>query len=180
MPDPAAELSQLPDFYDDPEICTPVVFLDVDGVLNNHHTKARNAHGCIGIDPEIVPRFRRIIHETGAAIVVSSTWRRMPDIMHDLWAGIGLDCKARCIGKTPIVEQPVPGGRLVACPSRANEIVQWLVKAPWVRRICILDDANIEGSLAPWHIQTRMSEGLTDDQAAAAILYLKNQPYHRP
>lgn len=51
-----------------------LIFLDVDGVLN--HDKSRARCGCVkGIDKDKVERLAKIINETGAKIVLSSTWK---------------------------------------------------------------------------------------------------------
>ena len=51
-----------------------VIFLDVDGVLNCRSTKER-CNGYLGIDDDKVRRLRQIVDATGAAIVLSSTWK---------------------------------------------------------------------------------------------------------
>jgi hypothetical protein len=49
-----------------------VLFLDVDGVLNNASTIQRYA---MGIDPFLASLVRRVIVNTGCKIVLSSSWR---------------------------------------------------------------------------------------------------------
>lgn len=51
-----------------------IIFLDIDGVLNHQHTKER-IHGCLGIDPIRVNRLAKIVKETGAQVVLTSTWK---------------------------------------------------------------------------------------------------------
>lgn len=51
-----------------------VIFLDVDNVLNNVYTKDR-VKGYRGIDDKKVKILKKLIDETGAKIVLSSTWR---------------------------------------------------------------------------------------------------------
>lgn len=51
-----------------------VIFLDVDGVLNYEHSKARCGE-FIGIDSDKVKKLKEIVDATDAAIVLSSTWR---------------------------------------------------------------------------------------------------------
>ena len=50
-----------------------VIFLDIDGVLNQH----RFQKGAALIDPGCVARLNKIISETDARIVVHSAWRYM-------------------------------------------------------------------------------------------------------
>ena len=52
-----------------------VIFLDVDGVLNNRHTRTRTCEGWCFVDDFLVARVRKIVDATGAVIVLSSTWR---------------------------------------------------------------------------------------------------------
>lgn len=51
-----------------------VIFLDVDGVLNSND-RDEVFHGMIGIEDEKVSRLAKIVTETGAEIVLSSSWR---------------------------------------------------------------------------------------------------------
>lgn len=50
-----------------------VLFLDIDGVLNN--LKILTEAGCSGIDPQCVRELNRIVAVTGCRIVISSSWR---------------------------------------------------------------------------------------------------------
>ncbi len=51
------------------------VFLDIDGVLNNAYSKTRAPSGAIGIDGDKVKRLRKIVEETGAKLVLTSSWK---------------------------------------------------------------------------------------------------------
>ena len=51
-----------------------VVFLDVDGVLNCRSSEARCGLW-LGIDEDKTKRLRQIVDATGAAIVLTSTWK---------------------------------------------------------------------------------------------------------
>ena len=52
-----------------------VIFLDVDGVLNYIKTEARAPSGTLGIASAPVKQLRNIVKETGAFIVLTSTWK---------------------------------------------------------------------------------------------------------
>lgn len=52
-----------------------VIFLDIDGVLNTIKTKQR-WNGFIGMNPVAVKRFNKLVEDTNAEVVLSSTWRR--------------------------------------------------------------------------------------------------------
>ena len=51
-----------------------IIFLDVDGVLNNA-TTTEQKHGITGIDHRLVPVLKRLLDESQAKVVISSTWR---------------------------------------------------------------------------------------------------------
>lgn len=61
------------------ELRLKLIFLDVDGVLNCHHTKERAPSGVIGIDPQKVLLLRQIVQETHACIVLTSSWQGASD-----------------------------------------------------------------------------------------------------
>ena len=52
-----------------------LLFLDIDGVLNYLGCKARSPSGCLGIEEEKVKLLREIIDETGALVILTSTWK---------------------------------------------------------------------------------------------------------
>ena len=52
-----------------------IIFLDIDGVLNEAYSESRAPNGCIGIDDEKVSRLRQIVDATGAKIVLVSSWK---------------------------------------------------------------------------------------------------------
>ncbi len=51
-----------------------VLFLDIDGVVNNKRTK-KNFEGFTAIDPAMAALVQRIVQNTGCEIVLSSSWR---------------------------------------------------------------------------------------------------------
>lgn len=52
-----------------------LLFLDVDGVLNCTETRVKAPSGCIGLDDDKCERLGKIIHETHALVVLTSTWK---------------------------------------------------------------------------------------------------------
>lgn len=52
-----------------------VIFLDIDGVLNNYQTMALTPDGYTGINNGLLKRLSTIVKETNARIVLSSTWK---------------------------------------------------------------------------------------------------------
>lgn len=58
-----------------------VIFLDVDGVLNDSSTKETclSPDGYTGVDDEKLYRLARIVWSTGARVVLTSTWKEELD-----------------------------------------------------------------------------------------------------
>ena len=52
-----------------------LLFLDIDGVLNYGGCTARSPSGCLGIDTNKVKLLRKIIDQTGAIVILTSTWK---------------------------------------------------------------------------------------------------------
>lgn len=110
-----------------------VIFLDVDGVLNYRGflKKGQRIGTADQLCPERVARLRDICDQTGAVIVLSSTWRlnRTTRSMQASLARRGL--RTRIIGATPALWGD----------NRGDEIVTWLdVNRARVNRFCIIDD----------------------------------------
>lgn len=52
-----------------------VIFLDIDGVLNNDRTATRSPDGYIGISYSLLKRLSKIVKATDASVVLTSTWK---------------------------------------------------------------------------------------------------------
>ena len=52
-----------------------LIFCDVDGVLNNHHTRITTSDGWCFVEDHLVARLKKLIDLSGARLVLSSTWR---------------------------------------------------------------------------------------------------------
>jgi hypothetical protein len=159
-----------------------VVFLDIDGVLN--HCDTRNAPPTdaeplpIPIAPECMARFNRLIAETDAKVVISSSWRkavRWQDlgpalVRHGLVADV--------IGETPdLVNDAVWLANWQAREGapftykrleRGWEIGEWLAAHPEVTAFVILDDCSDMDALMPWLVLTHPIDGLDDPDVERA------------
>lgn len=144
-----------------------LIFLDLDGVLNNRTTMDRvtvdpeNPFDII--DPVNVKALNRITDATGAWIVVSSTWRfRYParSIMQ-----IVLSSK----GVTGLVEGTTP--RLPGFPTRGDEIQAWRNAHPdWKDvQFIVIDDNSDISPFEDRFIKTDPEFGLTETDADKAI-----------
>ena len=136
-----------------------VLFLDIDGVVNNERTKA-NFEGLIAIDPTMAALVQRIVQNTGCEIVLSSSWRLFQNIRNEVERKI---CKFSDI--TPILHAP-----------RGYEIKVWLTLHPEIDHYAILDDAE---SILPEQranfFQTTWESGLTEDIALAVEKHLNEE-----
>lgn len=142
-----------------------VIFLDVDGVLNSARWDAKCAitgRDLAMFDPAAAVRVVGACQETGAAIVLSSTWRFFPDYVAALIsAGLPI------IGGTP---------RNDAFGTRAAEIAGWIAADQLehgngtVLEFVIVDDEPDAGiGFESRFVQTDPHVGLTATDAAKIV-----------
>ena len=104
-----------------------IIFLDIDGVLNHEafykerfekrYDEGAIAHPYSEIDPKCVQNLNTLIEETGAKVVISSTWRHSGlDYCKDVLEFHGF--KGEIIDITPT-------SRCGMC-VRGNEILEWI------------------------------------------------------
>ena len=109
-----------------------VIFLDIDGVLNLCY-EGRDEYGSL-FHPHLVDNLRKIVEETGAKIVISSTWRFSGlVVMKEMWNKRELP--GVVIGITPNFMTHY-GTTL----CRGKEIDAYLEKYPEIEKYVILDD----------------------------------------
>lgn len=144
-----------------------VIFLDIDGVLNSvlYDRERSPAEG--NIDRSRLPLLKRLVEETGAQVVLSSSWRKHWDRDDALRDGIGseLDRTFRDAGIPLFDKTP-------AADSRAEEIALWLREHPQVTRYVILDDAfggwgELESHLV--RTNSRIGRGLEERHVEEAV-----------
>jgi hypothetical protein len=131
------------------------IFLDIDGVLNCEHTE-NPRHLPYVVDALLLARLQSVLDATGAAIVLSSTWRYDP-------AGL---FSARRYG-IPFIDVTPDLPR----KPRRDEVTEWLGKHPEVTRFAILDDEDDELDELPLFQPSRRT-GLTTPLANHLIAYL--------
>lgn len=118
-----------------------VLFLDIDGVLNVIGQGYDEFGQCFHKHFEDNLRF--VIEQTGAKIVISSTWRmRGLNEMQRMWKHRNL--AGEVIDITPTEVDVVERGtcEFYDLVDRGFEIQQWLDDHPEVENYCILDDDN--------------------------------------
>lgn len=131
--------------------CLKVIFLDVDGVLNCFETFKRvkeefekTGKRSLEIDERMVERLARIVKETGAEVVLSSSWRAY---WRENSEGIYPD-NDKSKGLTEVLLKH--GVKLHSKTTtdrkryRQNEILSWLEGRSDVTKFVILDDESFD------------------------------------
>lgn len=110
----------------------PIIFLDIDGVMNNQHywhelmvNKTREEileeennqtleeyKRIHGFDPRCVKLLNELTDNTGAVIVLSSTWRLGTELedLQQLFKDVGITGKL--VGKTPVLRDAMRGNEI--------------------------------------------------------------------
>jgi hypothetical protein len=130
-----------------------VIFLDIDGVMNNLGTKPARRRGLESwLDPVHVALLNDVVRATGAVVVLSSSWRlTMPlDALQAAFAEAG--CVAELVDVTPDLDPP----------RRGREIAAWLAaQRDPPARYAILDDTFDMPELPGKLVKTSRIEGLS-------------------
>lgn len=152
-----------------------VIFLDYDGVLNRigngHPTPVRTINGVMTMaEPELVYRLNLIVDRTDAELVLSSSWRHLPDWRQAMKAS-GI-VKA-FLDRTPSRSDHRKYGIEYQHLCRGHNIQDWLDEHPDVERYAIIDDcADMLRSQTPNFFRTNEQEGLTQEIADAVERHL--------
>ena len=116
-----------------------IIFLDIDGVLNSDIYDRQRGYSDSNIDATRLPLLKRLIDETGAKTVLSSSWREHWSKEEDKMTAVGREIAdtlrsggIELYDKTPVMS------------SRGEEISHWLSQHPETEGFVILDD-NIFG-----------------------------------
>lgn len=146
-----------------------LIFLDIDGVLNDH--KIPEGVHCGQIHSQKVTLLNRVLRFTGAQIVLSSAWRYIVhrgeanlEGMSWLLQSHGL-LAGKLVGITRMDTEPQNwDGRpesWVASPERGQQITEYLAQHPCERYV-VVDDLDL-GITAAGHpfVKTNGTRGLT-------------------
>lgn len=161
-----------------------VLFLDIDGVLNTKwwytqmdRNTPKDKYG-YAFDPNAVDNLKKIIDETGADIVISSSWKSFGiSELEDMWQDRGLPGKL--IGITPntvsdemLLSADLDNMELFSI--RGTEIKEWLTKhGKHVSHYAIIDDMDNMLTEQRLHfVKTDPEIGITVDDAEKAIMIL--------
>ena len=167
---------------------TPIIFLDVDGVLNNPGQAVLMPRSR-AIDPDMVARVWAVVLEAGAEVVLSSGWRYSHplDEMRQLLAAKGFAEPERLVDRTGTAEQ--------GWWRRGDEVRAYLTRRFGPRTawpsgqktptgawppFVILDDSGLEEfeGLGRNLLQTDGSRGITarDCEAVRRVLERQREP----
>lgn len=133
-----------------------IIFLDIDGVLNviGMHCGPRDEFGS-QFHPHLVENLKMIIEQTGAEIVISSSWR-MSGLgeMQRMWEM--RDLPGKVIEVTPGVHEVVDAQyeRYYDKVCRGHEIQMWLDHTPGVHYVIIDDDNDMLDIQKPYFVRT--------------------------
>lgn len=169
-----------------------VLFLDIDGVLNHTRTLDNCEPGRIPADPQCVARVNKLLEQSGAKVVISSSWRKLAPYteLAPLLAREGL--RADIIGETPdLINNAMwltewrtrTGSCYYERLERGHEIRQYLADHPEIEEFVILDDGNDMGVLRPWLVLTDCTEGFEYrhiDLALQLFPHSRTAPRHSP
>lgn len=150
-----------------------IIFLDIDGVLNNGdflynqvQTQMTAPKECI--DRKAVMLLNQLIDETGAKVVISSSWRLFYTIeeLREYLSENGFEGEVIDYTEDLYTE------------PRGKEIKKWL-DTHKVESFVILDDDGDMAEVAPYLIQTDFYKGLLEEHVDSAVKMLKSKSPYR-
>ena len=149
-----------------------LIFLDVDGVLNStkhalelyKKTGVQRSNERYPFDWECLENFYKLVSDTDASVVISSSWRNYEKNMHVLnqifdFYGI----RDKIVGQTGVMWNH----------GRDREIMDYLYRNP-CDHFVVLDDVMYT-SLMDYTVWTTLYEGFTKDDVEKAKKILKKE-----
>lgn len=159
-----------------------IIFLDIDGVLNTgrwfFETNGKvGEDGFYTFDPVAVENLRKIISETGADIVISSSWKCYgKDSMLEMWSKRNMPGKVIDVTPDYYSDEMLPNvssDSLDIAKLKGFEIAEWLsLHEKSVSQYVIIDDDDCVLPAQREHlILTNSDLGITDRIARKIILF---------
>ena len=151
-----------------------VIFLDVDGVLNNFHTRTVTSDGWCFVDGFLIERLRTLVKASGAKVILSSTWR-------DGWNREDESQNELCFIelRDALREHDIEIFDALPLPLRMRRSIaireffeKW--KGEPIEEFVILDDWNDMEEFTGHLVLTNPRFGLTNDDVAKALKILKS------
>lgn len=149
----------------------PILFLDIDGVLNSARFLRENPGAFDGrvlsqmLDPAAVARLEQLSLATDMDVVVSSSWRIVFPLTSIAEALVAHGFTGRIVGAT--------GTGRNRKANRGLEILAWLDSDQSAQdKFCILDDDSDMGVMLPVLVKTTWEDGLLDEHVDRALALL--------
>ena len=149
------------------------MLIATDGVLNSDEFAKRcleeegyDPFDCDDLDPRAIRNLKRIVDETSANIVLSSSWRwdeKTFDAVKTQLKAHGLE-----LYDTTIMD-------VMKTLSRTDEIKLYLNEHPFITKYVILDDDEIKEPLTDHWVRCLFKNGLTKKLTDEAIEILKEK-----
>ncbi len=150
-----------------------IIYLDIDGVLNSDdfakfclEEEGFDPFDVDALDPRAIKNLKYIVEETGAQIVLSSSWR---------WEDVAKTAVRTQLKDFGLIFIDTTTMKINRCKSRTMEIETHLEEHPEIKRYVILDDTDIEPPLERYQIKTIFKTGLTRKDAEKAIKILNGE-----
>lgn len=158
-----------------------VIFLDIDGVLNDddfyllradknseYHEYYFKPYPLSEFDPRCVERINKLVDITGAKIVLSSSWRLdATDKLLNIFKQVGL---YPFFAKTPVIYDIDPITQESKYIKRGEEIQKYLNEHKYVTKYVILDDGkDMLDEQLPYFINCKSYYGISDEDVEKAI-----------
>lgn len=158
-----------------------VIFLDIDGVLNTKYwytqmdrNTPKDKYGYV-FDPNTVANLKRIVEESGADIVISSSWKCMGlSQIEEMWRDRSLPGKIIGITPNSVSDEMLLNADIDSIELfhiRGEEIKQWLTKyGKQVSNYAIIDDMdNMLSEQQSRFVHTNPEVGITEEDAQKTI-----------
>lgn len=145
-----------------------------DNVRQSFRDAFRSSHELVF--PEFAERLTRIVEETGALIVWSSTWRTLPEYERDIDFAKEMFTRRGMPGHALVGYTPALGGDWWGTVTRGSEIAAWINGNTIgnVVKCAVLDDRFDAGEGLPEvakFFHTWESDGLTEEITEQVIQY---------
>lgn len=146
-----------------------IIFLDIDGVMNSFRTAiAYDGYGYLGseghkCDPVAIAMLQRLCKETGAKVVISSTWRIGRAHIED-FAFLGVPV----IDMTPVLSNCIRGDEIYHWLELTNDASEDKV----THYIILDDDSDMLESQMPNFIKVDHNTGFSFDNYQNALKIL--------
>jgi hypothetical protein len=152
-----------------------IIFLDIDGVLN---ADDEEYEGAWRLSTAAILRINTVVQRTGAAIVLTSDWRRYHGVQRCTELLVAHGLRADIVDATPNLEQRRTVHEDDFDPTeyferlRRSEIEAWLASHD-VEDFVVLDDLAVFDREHLNMVLTDASAGLTEEDAVRAIAILQ-------